>query len=396
MSLRSTAVLTATVAVIAALLTASPAQARAHAARVTSTHIAISASGHGKVAVACRGNRQCRGTIWFARDAGSPRKRAYKVPAGRTSYVSVAMRTGSRDNPHRAPAAGGRALRTVKNVRLTVAERSPRRTTHRYGNLTTETRIARQQITGRVTGLGAQLGTDVHVELVRTLRGGNTRVVKRQAVPANGGTYAFSVNLGTNNGRSSSYLLRMTGRDQDGIRRSWYWRGASGRPTGGGAHVRDGSTVRATKWSVFRADFAYSSISGSTRPGAEVRVASPPPSYGGRTAQRELDIYRCANVFGRTTADASGAWTVGMLPATTSTNNRYMIAARAGRTQAWFGATDRRFGSCHDATAYGQRRGHLLPLTGPVTGRTARRVADRQHRPGQGALLAGLPAHQAG
>jgi hypothetical protein len=202
--------------------------------------------------------------------------------------------------------------------------------------------VSRQRFTGQVTGLGGRLASGVRVDLLKTLRGGNTKVVKGQDVPVDGGRYSLRVNLGANNASSSRCLLRISGRDQDVVRRAWCWRGSNGRPTGGGSQVRDGMPVRATKWGPFVADFTCASISGTTSPGTEVHVASPPPSYGGRTAQRELDVASCANFFGRTTADGSGAYTVGFLPATSSANDRYMVAARKGSTQAWYGASDRR------------------------------------------------------
>lgn len=365
----STLVTATVVAVTAGLLAATPAEARSSAGlRVSSKHIAVTSAGNGKVAVTCRGATQCRGRIAFSRDGGAARSRTYRVPAGRTTYVRVAVRSTSRDNPHRLPASAGRDYRSVSGVRLTVAETSPRRRTQTVKGRVVETRVARQQITGTVTGQGPTSG-GVRVDLVRRLRGGNTTVVEGRTVAPTGGTFAFDVRLGANNNASDGYLLRVSGRDQDGSRRTWYWRGASGRPAGGGAHVRDASTIRAKKYGDFRADVAFSSISGTTEPGAEVQVASPPPSFGDRIAQRELDLYRCANVFGSTRAAGDGTWTVGFLPATTSTSNRYMIGARSGRTQAWYGATGQRFGSCHDATSYARSRADLITLTSPLTGR---------------------------
>lgn len=228
----------------------------------------------------------------------------------------------------------------------------------------------RQQITGHVTGLGASLATDVRVELVKGLRGGNTKIVKGQDIRSNGGSFSLAVNLGAKGSQSEPYRLRISGKDQNGVARSWYWRGANGRPTGGGAHLRDGSVVRAKKYGPFRADFTYGSISGTTAPGAEVTVASPPPSYGGgRDVLRELDIPSCANYFGATRAGGDGTYTVGFLPVTASANNRYLTGVRHGSTRAWYGKTDKRFGSCYDATSYKKSRSKLLALTGPVTGK---------------------------
>ena len=128
--------------------------------------------------------------------------------------------------------------------------------------------------------------------------------------------------------------------------------------------------IRATRSGPFRADVTYGSISGTTAPGAEVTVASPPPTYsGGRDVLRELDIPSCANYFGVTRADAGGAYSVGFLPVTGSANTRYLVGVRHGSTQAWYGRTDQRFGSCYDATSYQRSRRHLIALTGPVTGK---------------------------
>lgn len=367
----STLVTATAVAVTAGLLAATPADARSSSGlRVSSKHIAVSSDGTGKVAVTCRGSRQCRGRLAFTRDGGTARSRAYRVPAGRTKYVAIAVRSSSRDNPYRLPASGGRDFRAVSGVRLKVAETSPRRRTQTVKGRVVETRVARQQITGTVTGRGAAMPGQVRVDLLKRLRGGNTSVVTGRTLPASGGTFRFDVRLGTNNSASDGYLLRVRANDQDGTRRTWYWRGASRRPSGGGAHLRDASTIRAKKYADFRADIAYTSISGRTAPGAEVQVASPPRSFGGRIAQRELDLYRCANVFGSTRAAANGTWSIGFLPATGSISNRYMIGVRSGRTQAWYGKTAQRFGSCYDATSYARKRGNLITLTAPLAGRT--------------------------
>lgn len=229
--------------------------------------------------------------------------------------------------------------------------------------------VRRQQITGSVTGLGANLATDIRVELVKDLRGGNTKIVKGQDV-GNGGTFLLSVNLSSKGSQSEPYRLRIRGTDQNGVTRSWYWRGKSGRPSGGGAHLRDGSIVRAKKYGPFTANFTYGSISGTTSPGAEVTVASTPPSFGGgRDVLRELDIPSCANYFGATRAAGNGAYTVGFLPVTASSNNRYLVGVRHGSTQAWYGKNDTRYGSCYHATGYKKSRSNLLTLTGPVVGK---------------------------
>ncbi len=370
MTLRAPAFFCAAIlAVVGALLTASPAEARTYDAYVKSPRVAISSSGNGKVALQCKASRPCRGKISFADDTGTPRVRAYRVAAGRTSSVSVAIHADSRANPYTAPAVAGRDFRSVSNVRLRIDQDSPRNRTY-TDRIVTETLVSRQEITGTVTGVGSRLASDLRVELVKPLRGGNTKVVNTRRIAGNGDRFTMAVNLGTNNSASTAYRLRIIGLDQDGQRRTWYWRGSDNRFTGGGAHLRDASVVQARKGNDFNADFRYGSIAGTTASGAEVTVASPPPSFGGRTAQRELDIASCADHFGQTRAAADGSYLVGLLPVTGASDNRYVLSARSGATTAWYGASDRRFGSCHDATGYRKSRGNLIVLTSALTGKT--------------------------
>lgn len=368
MRLRTSAVAVALIALVVSLLSALPAQAASrYYASVKTTRIALASNGTGQVPVRCsHKSKSCKGKIWFRDDTGSPRARSYSVKPRKTSYVAVSLHTNAPDNPYNAPAVPGRDIKSVANVRLTVAETSPRRATHYY-NTTTETRLTRQDITGTVTGVGSALAKNVRVDLVRTIRGGNVQIVKGQNLPTNGGRYRLGVSLGANNASSSAYRLRISGTDHNGVRRSWYWRGSDNRPSGGGAHLRDGSQIRATRLNDFRANFTYGSISGTTAPGAEVTVAAPPPSYsGGSTTLRELDLTRCANIFGQTKANGAGSYVVGFLPITGSTSNRYMIGVKYGSTQAWYGRTSTRFGSCYDITNYSYKKTNLITLTSPL------------------------------
>ncbi|MCW2829455.1 MAG: hypothetical protein JWP31_147, partial [Aeromicrobium sp.] len=336
MRLRTPVLLAALVAVVSALFAALPAEAASYSLYVKSSRIAISSTGAGKVAVKCAASSTCRGKLSFTDDTGTPRSRAYSVAAGKSAYAAIAIHTDAPDNPHNAPAVAGRDYKAVSDVSVKVDEDSPRNTVHHYNKITTETLVARQDITGTVARYGTAAATNLRVDLVREIRGGNVEVLKGQDV-ANNGTYRLAVSLNANNSASSPYKLRISGEDQDGVRRSWYWRGADGTPTGGGAHLRDGVVVRADKYDDFDADFAYTSISGTTADNADVTVASPPPSYaGGTLVTRELDIPYCASIFGGTEANSSGYYRVTFLPMTSSANNRYMVGARNGRTQAWY------------------------------------------------------------
>ncbi|MRK01357.1 hypothetical protein GEV27_07445 [Aeromicrobium sp. S22] len=371
MRLRTPVIASAAAAVIAALLTAAPAEAASYKLYVKSSRIAISSSGNGSVLVKCSSKSTCKGKVSFTADTGKPRTRKYSVKGGKTTRIAIAMHNNAPVNPHNAPAVAGRDYKSVSNVSVKVDEDKPRNTTHYYKKITTETLVSRQQITGRVTGYGPVLASDIRVDLVKLLRGGNTQLVKGQDISGNGGRFSLAVNLGAANSPSTAYRLRISGKDQDGIRRSWYWRGKDGKPTGGGAHLREAMAVQATKTKDFVADFRYGSISGTTAAGADVTVASPPATYsGGTVVTRELDLPYCANVFGRTEASGSGAYAVTFLPMTSSGNNRYMVGARNSKTQAWYGKDSTRYGSCHDATNYKRSRANLITLTAPVVGKT--------------------------
>lgn len=369
MRLRTPAVAIALIALVVSLLSALPAQAASsYYAQVKTSRIALSSNGTGSVPVRCAHKRKtCKGKISFRDDTGSGRSRSFSVKPGKTSMVAVAINTNAADNPHRAPAKPGRDIKSVSNVRLKVAETSPARRTHYYNSMTTETRLTSQDITGTVTGVGGVLATNIRVDLVQTIRGGNVDIVKGQDVTSNGGRFRLSVKLAANNGSSSAYRLRISGDDNNGHRRSWYWRGSNGKPSGAGAHLRDGSVIRANRLRDFTANFTYGKISGTTAAGAEVTIASPPPSYsGGAAALRELDITRCANIFGQTKANGAGGYVVGFLPMTRSTTNRYMVGVKYGATQAWYGRTGTRYGSCNDITNYKRSRANLITLASPL------------------------------
>lgn len=369
MRLRTPAIALALMALVVSLLSALPAEAASrYYSSVKTTRIALNSGGTGKIPVRClHKSRTCKGKISFRDDTGKPRTRSYSVKARKTAYVPVAINTNAPDNPHRAPAVAGRDIKSVKNVRLKVSETSPKRTTHYYNSMTTETLLSRQEITGAITGVGGSLARDIRVDLVRTIRGGNVQIVKGQDITANGGRFRLSVSLGSNNLSSGPYRLRISGTDQNGARRAWYWRGSNNKPAGAGAHLRDGSVIRASRLGDFKANFTYGKISGTTSAGAEVTVASPPASYsGGSTTLRELDISRCANVFGQTKANRYGSYLVTFLPMTSSTANRYMVGVKNGSTQAWYGRTGTRYGSCYDITNYSYKKANLITLTSPL------------------------------
>lgn len=367
MSHRKTLVVTALASVVAGLLVTTPAEAAGHSANLKSKTIAISTAGNGKVAIQCASKKTCKGYLQFV---GAAKKTSFSVPAGRTTYEKVALNDNASANPHTHGTDVGDVKR-VTGAKLQFRQSAPAKRTYTY-TVNTETALTRQDITGTITNTGSVTITDLHVDLVKEVRGGNVTVVKGADVSV-GGTYRFGVNLGANNSPSAPYKLRIRGRDQNGVGRSWYWRGSDGAPVGGGAYLRDGSPVRAGRLHDFVADFTYTSISGTTASGAEVTVAATPPSFrGGSAVSRELDIPYCANVFGQDDAEG-GSYAVGFLPVTPadspSVSNRYMIGAKSGSVHAWYGKSATRFGSCYDATNYERSRAALIKLETQVVGK---------------------------
>jgi len=218
-----------------------------------------------------------------------------------------------------------------------------------------------QVITGTVSGPGGA-GTvgGVRVELISITNGGNTKVVKFADNIPDGGTYSFRVALnakGKKNKSSKSYRLRISAADVNGDARTWFWRGANGAPATGGRYLRDASSVVATKYRAFRADFRYTSISGTAPDGARLTVAAAPPTYtGGNDNRRELDIPGCGNIFDTVTV-TGGAYRVDFLPFG-SGDKRYMVGARLGEDERW----NNTFGSCFDVQNYRYSRASMLAL----------------------------------
>lgn len=360
MKLRVTALLVALPAIVAGLLVASPTEAATTYATVTTKYVAINSSGSGVVYMRCAASTTCKGSIYFVGSEVS--KLAYSVPAKSARYVSVAMKTTDPAYPN-SGAFIDRGDFNSKAATLQVNEAYPTNTAPHSYAVTTETRLYHQQITGQVTGPADGLASDVRVELVRTLRGGNTEVVKSASNLPNGGTYSFDVSLGTNNSDSSPFQLRVSGKDQNGQFRAWYWRGYDGDPRVGGRYLREASTVRARKWGNFDASFTYSSIYGNVTNqivaggSAKITVAAPPKTYLSASTRREYDLQGCANIYGETTA-SGGSYRVDFLPASNISDRRYMVGAKYGATQVWNNA----YGSCLDTLDYGTSTANLLAL----------------------------------
>ena len=368
MKLRLPALLLALPAVLFGTLVAIPAEASTYDVAVSTKIIAINTSGLGKVSVKCWATKTCKGRLSF--NSTSTRTRTYSVPAGATRTVEVAVRTSEAAYPW----TGGTALGDVfyKNAVLVVNQDYPRDKTRTYG-VKTETLLPYQQLKGAVQGPDGHEATGVKVELVRTIRGGNTQVVRTAEIPDTGGNYSFNVALGTNNTSSAPYKLRISGHDSDGTFRSWYYRGGDGGASGG-RYLDEGSTIRVNKLGDYDANFSYGSIAGTVTDSinggsAEVTVAAPPPVYSTNyKTLREYDFPSCGNIYGKTTSSSSGAYRIDFLPLYAGVP-RYMVRASSAGVETWNtpngGGTG--FGSCLDVVDYGSRTAANL-LSIPTAG----------------------------
>lgn len=346
-------------AVVAGLLVASPAEAASRSAVMKSPSVTISSTGKGKVAIQCKSSSTCRGTLRFG---GSTVSTKYAVRGKKIAYVPVAVRAGDSANPHRGGTSRNGQYFYKAGQKLRVSETSPKKATTTY-TVTTETRVARQAITGLIRGIDGSHVSGIRVELLRLLRGGNTEVVNFANGLSSGDRYTFTVPLGDNNSPSGVFRLRISAKDQGGISRAWYWRGSDNNAAGGGRYLGEASVVRATKLSDFNADFLYSSISGSAPAGTTLTAVSPPKSYrGGATVTRELDFVGCGNAFGETKASSSGQYRIDFLPYKAG-DRRYMVSARRGSVEAWYGRpASERFGSCFDVGNYAYSASNLIAL----------------------------------
>jgi hypothetical protein len=364
MKLRITALLITLPAVVAGLMVAvsTEASAASHSTRMTTRYVAIGSSGVGKVYMRCTTSSTCRGTIYF--NGSYAKRQSFSVAGHSSKYVKVVLGSGDAADPFtHGVKVGDDYFKAVNGVRLYVNENSPRNiTTYNWVNTETLVSSTAPKITGQIITPAPGHMTGLKVELIRSIRGGNTQVVGTRYV-TEGGNYSFTSRLGTNNSSGSPYKLRISGIDDNGQFRSWFWRGSDGNTVGGGRYLADGSTVRTSKYGPFNADFHYSSITGTTTNGASVTVAAPPATFSSNAVtRRELDYPSCANVYGRDTSN--GTYRVDFLPVDNGTaEKKYMVAAKSGSTQVWAGANGTGpFGSCQDVLNYQFSRSSLIPV----------------------------------
>lgn len=362
MKFRSLALLVALPAMIGGLLVGSPAQAAGkYNVSLDSRAISISTSGNGKVLITCRNRHTCKGKLSFKGDTAKTRVRRYRVKPGKSAWVAVAMHTNAPTYPYNGTSVGGEYK--YKRGFLYVNEDSPKNITHRY-SVTTETPVTKQRLSGRIyanypAGSTTARMSNLRVELIRTERGGNTKVLVSRKV-SEGGTYSINVALRANNAPSEKLQLMIKGIDKDGQARSWFWRGTNGNPAGGGRYLREASTIQLRKNTDFKADFHYTSIHGTTNyAGSQIRVAAlPATGLTTRLALREFDLTGCANVYGATTA-AGGKYQVDFLPFDNGRGDRrYMVNGKYRNTQTW----NNTYGSCQDVLNYRYSRSNLLAL----------------------------------
>lgn len=320
------------VATLASTLVAAPAQA-APLVAITTTHVAMSSAGVGKVQVACYAKKACTGSIWAAGYGAEASK--FTVKARSYAYV------GFKVTPWYSLPTDSRGFRHV-TLHVTGANPVP---------VTLEPYKA-ATISGTVTRRSGPTISDVEVQLWRV--GTRERLVSvNRITPANNGAYSFTVPLGVNNSNTAAYRIQVMGK-QDGNRRTWWWRGSNNNALGGAAHSAQSTKVvvsrNASEQFTYVADFDYSSISGTVTKGGspvsgrEVTVYARPAAWPTTSAGlRELDVMSCVDIIGRTTTNGSGHYNLGFVPVNSS--NVYVVKS----TNSWWN-NDK--GTCHAAVAH--------------------------------------------
>ena len=365
MNFRSSAVLLVLPTLIGGLLISTPAAAAPKQySTVTTSSVAINSNGLGRVYLRCSASSTCKGKVSIA--GGVETK--YAVAAKKAAYVFVTVPASANPN------SGGTNMGDYfkKESTLTVNEDSPSNVTHAPQNITTETKVASQEIAGTVKARpGSPIADDVEIELWRIGRGGVTQFIKSDEV-SNNGSFSHSVSLGTNNSPSGEYGFRVTGIDDKGEFQSWWWRGGDDAPRGGGKYIREATRIKATKSGEFTADVQYASISGTVRDGGtarsnvEVTVAGAPSSYSDARTNKDLDFPGCANNFGQQRTNGAGYYEIGFLPYSDTDDPRYAVLANPRSISAstsllplW----NDEYGSCLNAMGYAQSRANLISLT---------------------------------
>lgn len=358
-------------ALVGALLVATPAEAASSYVTVSTRSVVISSNGNGKVFATCHSSTTCRGSAYFAGTHKIPV--GYSIAAHSQKWIALKVSTADPQSPWSSTPGSGEL--NARPATLRINEGAPKDVSHDQ-TINAERWKQYQQVTGRVAGSGPA-PSNLKVTLSRARTGlGTTPAVTHAAAPD--GTFAFNIALGTNNSTSAGFQLSVSGDDGTGTRRSWYWRGTNGAAHGGGKYVREASSISVNKFSPFVADFDYGSISGRVVrkednvpvTSAEVTVAAPPVSFtGGSATTREFDLEACANVFAETKVDGNGYYTASFLPSNhATTDERYLVraessVARDSQGRSMRGLWNNAYGTCSYAMSYSQSTANLIPLS---------------------------------
>ncbi len=344
MSFRSTSLVVASLAMLGSLFAAAPAEAAAKVVSTTSV-VAMSSSGYGKVLASCRSKKTCKGKIWIA-DAPS-QARSFSIGARKSKYITF------RYTPWKTKRVGTLKITGASSRRVTM-----------------EAPVAYGTISGTVARVGGPTASGVEVELWSIGTHKRDRLVsKRELAGGSSASFSFKVRMGVNNSASSKYKIHVTG-TSDGQSRSWWWRGGNGSFAGGTREISSGSTVQVTRGAgyKFAANARYSSIKGTVTKGSgavsgtEVTLIGRPP-YWSKSSRvlADLDIMSCANVYGRDTTNSAGRYEIGFVP--TSASRIYAVKSEDSQ---W----NNRYGTCHAAVNYRKNKSStpsMLALGNSVT-----------------------------
>lgn len=320
------------IATMSSVLVAVPANA-ANTFVISSSRVAMSNSGTGKVWVQCKSKKTCTGKVWATGHVHEAQK--FSVAANKAAYVNFKM-TAWKSLP--LDGTGGRPVTlNAHNAAQKVSVLEP---------------VKQATIRGSVTRHSGPAISELEVQLWQVGTRNRLSSVKRISV-TEGGNFSFTVPTGANNSTSAKYKVQIIGK-QNNTRRTWWWTGTNGTFTGGSMHSGNSTTFSVARNSSNNfdhvANFNYSSVKGRiTNGGAgvantEVTLYARPTTWPKTAAgMKDLDVISCADIVGRVKTNSSGNYDIGFVPVTS--NRVYIVKSE----DSWW---NNERGTCHAAVNY--------------------------------------------
>lgn len=326
----------------------------------------------GKVKLGCSfRTKDCVGSFRFLPSSGTSGGGyfSYRVKPRSTAYATIYYWHDQ------AP-----VITFAGRIRKKIQFNQTRTTAADYTALITVEPQVRVTLSGKVSGPPGDLANTTKIKNVKISlhdwNGRSSNEVRSVPVDQATGNYNFGAySLGINNASRPTRRLRISALVRDSTSgnwkfHQWFWRGSSGNAYGGTKYIEDSSGVTLTKYyeTGFKANFSFGAIAGNvagpsgTNVNADIRISAPPRTMPTGVRLRELDVPYCANDFVTTTTNGSGHYEQTFLPASTSTDKRYLVKVSSTKDSSMMRLWNGRFRSCLHARNYGNSTTNLLPV----------------------------------